>query len=117
MEEKLDLREKGGVRQGERQVSDTRLLMQLLAYGECTESDPLVRALRESGIPSVLYADVNGPRGVGLLTWSTDPDFFVTTLRPRLLRPPFVSLAPKLEYTMLGRTYALGHEPNLEDWL
>jgi len=31
--------------------------------------------------------------------------------------PPFAALTPKLEYTMLGRTYALGHEPNLEDWL
>jgi chlorite dismutase len=27
------------------------------------------------------------------------------------------ALTPKPEYSMLGRTYALGHEPNLEDWL
>ena len=29
----------------------------------------------------------------------------------------FAGLTPKLEYSMLGRTYALGHEPDLDDWL
>jgi chlorite dismutase len=117
MEEKLDIREKGGVRQGERQVSDKRLFMQLLAFGDCTNSDLLGRTLEGSGVESVLYEDLNDPRGVALLTWNDNPDFFATTLRSLLLKPPFVSLAPKLEYTMMGRTYALGHEPDLEDWL
>jgi len=117
MEERLDLREKGGIHHGERQVSDTRLFMQLLAYGGGTDVRPLAEALQAAGLPSVLYADVNDPRGVGLLTWNTNPDFFATALREFLLRPPFAALTAKPEYTMFGRTYALGHEPNLEDWL
>src|SRR5262249_26659694 len=117
MQERLDIREKGGVRNGEQQVSNTRLFMQLLAFGNCTDSHALAQSLEEAGIESVLYEDVNDTRGVALLTWNENPDFFITTLRPLLLKHPFISLTPKLEYTMLGRTYALGYEPDLKDWL
>jgi len=117
MAEKLDITEKGGIRNGERQVSDQRLLMQLLAFGGCRDSDALVQALKGAAIPSVLYEDVNDTHGVGLLTWSENADFFVTTLRHFLLQPAFGALTPKLEYSMLGRTYSLGYEPDLNDWL
>ncbi len=117
MTEKLDISNKGGVRNGERQVSERQLFMQLLAFGNCTESVPLARALEGVGIQGVLYEDINDIQGVALLTWNENPDFFVTTLRRFILKPPFASLRPKPEYTMLGRTYSLGHEPNLDDWL
>jgi hypothetical protein len=91
--------------------------MQLLAFGKVDDTTELAKALRASGLEAVLYEDLNDPHGVGLLTWSTDPDFFVSKLRPFLNRKPFVSLDLKPSYTMMGRTYSLGHEPNLEDWL
>ena len=47
--EKLDIREKGGVRNGERQYLDTRLFMQLLAFGDGLDTPALVRALQASG--------------------------------------------------------------------
>ncbi|MGI8991381.1 MAG: chlorite dismutase family protein [Bryobacteraceae bacterium] len=115
--DQLDIREKGGVRNGQQQVSERRLFMQLLAFGNSTNSEALAGALHGANIESVLYEDVNDPRGVGLLTWNEDPDFFIAKLRPLLRKLPFATLSPKLEYSMLGRTYALGHEPNLEDWL
>src|ERR1017187_8169816 len=115
--DELDLREKGGPRQGQPQLSDRRLFMQLLAFGGVLDAHSLTAALDESGIEGVLYADVNDPRGVALVTWSDDPGFFVSTVRPLLSRKPFAELTPKLEYSMLGRTYALGHEPDLDDWL
>jgi len=65
----------------------------------------------------VLYEDVNDPRGVGLLTWSECPDFFVDQLRPFLRHSAFHGLAFKPDYTMMGRTYSIGYEPNLEEWL
>ena len=117
MAEKLDITEKGGIRNGERQVSDRRLFMQLLAFGHCHESSALAEALEASGIPSVLYEEVGDLRGVSVLTWSESPEFFVTTLRHFLLQPAFAILAPKLEYSMLGRTYSIGYEPDLNDWL
>ncbi|MGH9446136.1 MAG: chlorite dismutase family protein [Terriglobia bacterium] len=117
MPAELDLREKGAVRNGERAASDSRLFMQLLAFGSCTDITPLVGALSKVEVESVLYRDVNDPRGVALLTWNRDPDYFVETSRSLVLSKPFGSLVPKPEYTMLGRTYALGHEPDLDEWL
>jgi hypothetical protein len=117
MAEKLDITEKGGIRNGERQVSDRRLFMQLLAFGHCHESAALVEALEASGIRSVLYQEVSDIHGVGVLAWSDNADFFVSTLRPLLLQPAFATLTPKLEYSMLGRTYSLGYEPDLNEWL
>lgn len=113
----LDLREKGAVRNGERVHSDRRLFMQLQAFGGARDGAPLARSLAAAGFESVLYADLNDPLGVALLTWSESPGFFVENLREFLLQPPFADLNPKPEYTMLGRTYAIGHEPELESWL
>jgi hypothetical protein len=115
--EQLDLREKGGVRGGAQQTSDLRLFMQLLAFGNARDSAKLAAALDESGFEGVLYEDANDPRGVALLTWSDSPDFFVTTLRSFLNCRSFGELILKPEYTMMGRTYSIGHEPDLEDWL
>jgi len=115
--EPLDLREKGGVRNGVPQTSDRRLFMQLLAFGNANDTSSLAAALDESGMEAVLYEDANDPRGIGLVTWSDDPDFFVSKLRPFLNRPPFQSLVLKPHYTMMGRSYSIGHEPNLEEWL
>ena len=110
----LDIREKGRTADGQALALDRRLFMQLLAFGECTYTDDLTEALQEAGLPAVLYADINDPQGVALLTFGEDPDFFLADLRQFLNRPPFVALLPKPEYTMLGRTYALGYEQDLE---
>lgn len=115
--DQLDIRERGGVRNGEPQLSEKRLFMQLLAFGACGDPAPLAQVLADHKIDGVLYQDVNDASGIGLLTWSEDPNFFIDRLRPALQTPHFVALKPKLEYSMLGRTYSLGHEPDLEDWL
>lgn len=115
--EQLDIREKGGVRAGGPQTSDKRLFMQLLAFTDSRDTAGLVSLLEDSGLTGVLYEDANDPMGVGILTWSDDPNHFMDVVRPVLNHEPFSSLTAKPEYTMLGRTYALGHEPNLEDWL
>src|SRR5262245_59576395 len=111
----LDLSEKGKTKDGEVIALDRRLFMQFLAYGDCGDSAPLIEALAQAGIEGALYLDVNDPQGVGLLTLTENPDDFVSRIRGLLNRPPFASLTPKPEYTMLGRTYALGYEPDLEE--
>ncbi|MGD1069081.1 MAG: chlorite dismutase family protein [Bryobacteraceae bacterium] len=115
--EQLDLREKGGVRGGQQQTSDRRLFMHLLAFGNAGHTAKLAVELTDSSMEGVLYKDANDPRGVALLTWSDDPEFFVTTLREFLNGSSFNELSLKPEYTMMGRTYSIGHEPDLEDWL
>jgi hypothetical protein len=113
----LDLREKSQLADGSAIMLDQRLFMQLLAFGGCENTVLLVDALATAQLPAVLYEDINDPYGVALLTLSQDPAFFLTELRAFLHRPPFSTLAPKPEYTMLGRTYAIGHETDLEDAL
>jgi chlorite dismutase len=112
-----DLAEKGGVKNGQPQRSDRRLFMQLLAFGGCPDVRPLVDALSGSGVAGVLYEDVNDPRGIALLTFNEDPTFFVDPVRSLLNAAPFGALAQKAEYTMLGRTYSIGYEPDLTDVL
>jgi len=114
---KLDLSEKGKDKDGQPISLDRRLFMQFLAYGQCHNTSSLAEALEEADIEGVVYADINDPQGVGLLTLSENPDFFITNLRQLLNRPPFTELMPKPEYTMLGRTYALGYETDLEEAL
>jgi chlorite dismutase len=112
-----DISERGGVKNGQPQRSNDRLFMQLVAFGGCTDSSALAGAVERSGLDAVLYEDVNDPRGVALLTLGRDPAMFLDSLRPLLNAAPFSSLAQKPEYTMLGRTYAIGYEPDLTETL
>lgn len=113
-EEVADVTEKGRSEAGTVISADRRLFMQLLAYGDCPDSAPLVEALAQAKISGVLYEDINDPQGVALLTFSDNADYFVEETRAFLNRPPFSKLTPKPEYTMLGRTYAIGYEQDLE---
>ena len=113
----LDLRERGGVKDGQPQLSDRRLFMSLTAYTGCRDAKPLAEALARCGVDCVLYEDVNDPLGVAVLAMSDNPGSFIDKLRPALQAAAFASLTPKPEFTMLGRTYSLGYEPKLEDWL
>ena len=109
----VDVRERGA----NGQTSDRRLFMQLQVLTGVAEAKPLVAALEASGVPGALYADVNDARGVGVLAFAEDPAFFARELRGLLAGEPFAGLTPRPELTMLGRTYASGFEPDLEDWL
>jgi hypothetical protein len=112
-----DISEKGGMKNGEPQRSDRRLFLQFLAFGGCETTRPLAEAASAVGITGALYEDVNDPRGVALLTLSEDPAYFLDRVRPMLNGPSFRPLVQKPEYTMLGRTYAIGYEPDLEEVL
>lgn len=109
-----DISEKGRGLRGETITLDRRLFMQLLAFGGCHDAQPVIDALASSGITAALYADVNDPYGIGLMTASEQPEFFATGLRALLNGPAFRALTPKPEFTMLGRTYSIGYENDLE---
>lgn len=115
--EPLDLSEKGGARNGQPQKLNRRLFMQLQAFGACDDAKALVQVLEGAGLQGALYEDVNDPRGVAVLAMSEDPAYFLGPVRSALNSGPFRALVQKPEYAMLGRTYSLGYEPNLQDWL
>jgi chlorite dismutase len=91
--------------------------MQLMAFGGCPDARALASAVEGAGIVGVLYEDVNDPRGAALLTLSQDPALFVDRVRPLLNKAPFNALTVRPEFTMLGRTYAIGYEPDLKETL
>lgn len=113
----LDLREKGGAKDGVPQFSDKRLFMQLTAFGGCRDARALPEALGAAGVDCVLYEELNDPTGIAVLAMTEDPGLLLSKLRPVLDSGAFAGLAVKPEFSMLGRTYSLGYEPQLEDWL
>lgn len=115
--DEVDVAEHGRTAEGETTSLDRRLFMQLQAFGGAADTGALVTALEDAGVEGVVYEDVNDPGGVAVLALSESPDAFVTTTRSLFQRPPFAGLARKPELTMLGRTYALGYEPDLEETL
>lgn len=113
---KVDISEKGKLN-GETIRMDKRLFIQLLAFTGVQDTAPLIAAMEAANIDGVLYADLNDPYGVGVLTYSTDPDYFVTEVRSLLNTEPFTHLTPRPEMTMLGRTYTIGYESDLQNTL
>lgn len=118
----IDVREWGGKRDGERQVMDRRLFMQLLVFDVPSGGDlpspadvqrELAARLTAADVPSVLYADANAPAGLALLTWSEDPRLFIDIVRPLFHEGTLRCLQQRMDSTMIGRTYSLGHEPDL----
>jgi hypothetical protein len=110
-----DLAERGGMKNGQPQRSDERLFMQLLVYSGCRDSRAVSDALSNAGVEGAVYEDANDPQGVAILSVTKDPNFFLDTLRPLLKGPAFRELEAKPDLTMLGRTYALGYEPDLPE--
>ncbi|MCB0061800.1 MAG: chlorite dismutase family protein, partial [Caldilineaceae bacterium] len=114
--EDVDVSEKGR-KDGEVISLDKRLYMQFMAFGDCPNVNRLVDALETAKVQGALYADINDPQGVGIVTFSETPDYFLDDLRAFYNQPPFSELTPKPEYTMFGRTYAIGYEADLHETL
>jgi hypothetical protein len=111
-----DLSETGGLKDGVPQRSDRRLYMQLLCFGGCADARPVADRLSGLQVETVIYEDLNDPHGVGILALTEDPNAFLDSLAPAL-KMATSGFSPKPELSMLGRTYALGYEPDLQDTL
>lgn len=116
-----DVNEYGGKKDGVRQSMNRRLFMQLLVFQTPSGSDGahyeknVLRELSLRKMQGVLYADVNDPRSFGLLTWSEDPAHFVERVRPLFQGNDILGdVRIRDDYTMIGRTYSFGYEPDLE---
>jgi chlorite dismutase len=115
----IDVNEYGGKKDGVRQSTNRRLFMQLLVFRVRAETPEkvataLLGTLRERKVPGVVYADTMDPWSLGLLTWSEDPARFVRDVRPLFSEPLLSSAELRPDFGMIGRSYATGHEPELE---
>ncbi len=115
--EPLDIRERGAAINDVPQRSDKRLYIQLQVFTGCEDIQSIKDALIKHDIEGVVYLDTNDPYGVGIATFAEDPSWFVKQGRAFYQDEAFLTLAHKPEFTMFGRTYAIGHEPNLDEAL
>ena len=104
--------EKGGLKGGQPQRSDERLFMQLLAFTGCTDAAAAGAHLQPHRCQesSTKISTIRGHRASECLG---RPDLFVDLVRPACTSGVFASYTLKPNYTMFGRTYSPGYEP---DW-
>lgn len=112
-----DLSEIGGLKDGQPQRSDERIFMQLLAFSDCAEPRAAAAHLTGAAEAVVVYEDLNDPHGIAVLTVSRDPNVLIDRVRARLTTGPMAGLTLKPQYSMFGRTYSLGYEPDLTEVL
>jgi len=116
--EAIDLREHGTDVNGKTIYSERRLYMQLLVFtGFNGIQNDLYSELHDCAVCGAVYASLHDPSGIGLLTVSEDPKFFVTQLYEFLQCSQFNRLQCRTQWTMLGRTYSIGYEPDLNETL
>lgn len=117
---RIDPRESGAPdEEGNPRKSDRRLYVQLLAYTGVRDESKLIDALNAArpAFEGVLYADAHDPRGVALLSWHEKPDGLMKHMREIARSGAFEALTARPELTMLGRTYTIGYERDLEETL
>lgn len=109
----MDLSEKAR-RGGKTYSLNRRLFMQLYAFQGSIGTRPLIDFLSSQDVKGVLYHNFNHPAGYAWLHFSESPDEILAHNRLLFSQSPFNELTLQPEYTMVGRTYALGHEKDLE---
>lgn len=113
----IDISEKGVNSEGKPDSLDRRLFMQFSAYGGCRDLEAIKTRLNEVNPQAVLYQDINDPSGIGLAAYCEDPSYLVDEFQQLLASDEFSELTLKPECTMLGRTYSIGYEQDLESVL
>ncbi len=111
----MDLSEKG--RQDGAPISlDRRLFIKFTAFGGAS-STLAKAALADARVEGAIYVDAHDADGIGVVVLSEDPTYFVTTLRDLFSNAPFCDMTHKPQFDMLGRTYSIGYEADLEETL
>jgi chlorite dismutase len=120
----IELSERGAVRDGQPQLLDRRLFVQLIALEAPRQpsveriTSELARSLDERKVGSVLYADLHHPLGFAVVAWAEDPRVLAGALRSTINAPELPDgLRVRPELSMLGRTYSTGYESDLQDFL
>ncbi len=119
--QELDLRERGAVKDGQPQMLDKRLFMQLLVLrpAEMTSDTPRVlgELIAAENMSVVVYEDATDPTSLGVLTFSSEPLDFVDKVRKALIAKGAPQFSTRDDMTMFGRAYSTGYEDDLEFWM
>lgn len=115
-EGQIDLSEKGRTSDGSAITLDRRLFMQFMAFRHGSR-EKLIERLKNEQLQAVVYQDVNDCSGFGLMAFCEDPAYLVDRVQPAIQDSAQSGLEQKHEFTMLGRTYSIGYENDLEEVL
>jgi len=110
----LSLAERGRDASGAAITVDRRLFVQLYVFTHCAHPDKVADAFRETQFPGAVYASQLDPHGVGVASFSEDENWLADTFLPWVRTSPLAGCTPLPKMSMLGRTYAIGHETDLE---
>ena len=115
----VDLSEKG-MKDGKQISLDRRLFIKFTAFNNCKDREMLkdiTSVFRRNGVSAVIYQDLNDPSGIGIVNWYEMDKLGSNELRNVFQTESFSLLNHKSEFDMLGRTYSIGYEQDLEDTL
>lgn len=112
--QQIDLAERGRDAEGNLIKFDQRLFMQFTAYRRANVS-AVANRFAEGNIQAVIYQDINDPHGCGVLAYCQDPGYLIDTIQTVTSTPEAGELQD--EFTMLGRTYSIGYESDLNEVL
>jgi len=110
----IELSEKGRGADGQPVSLDRRLFMQFMAFRN-GNAEALKEQFESISAQAVIYQDLHDARGLGVMAYCQDPAYIVDQIQPILRSQSHLEY--RQEYTMLGRTYAIGYEADLEDVL
>ena len=111
----IDLSEKGRGATGIQLSLDKRLFMQFMVFRG--QRDAMIEQLNSKSIQAVVYQDVNDASSFGVMVYCQNPSYIIDRLQPLLGTLAATGLQQNHDYTMMGRTYSIGYEDDLEDVL
>jgi chlorite dismutase len=91
--------------------------MQLHVFTDCDDIGSISRAVAGSGLTATVYENVNDPRGAGVVFATRSADELIDRAGSLLRSAPFRDCRPLPSFTMLGRTYLVGYERDIEEVL
>jgi chlorite dismutase len=108
----IDLSEKGRGATGDQLSLNKRLFMQFMVFRG--ERDAMIELLNSQSIQAVVYQDVNDAASFGVMVYCQNPAYIIDRFQPVLSSSSSQQIH---DYTMMGRTYSIGYENDLEDVL
>lgn len=115
-EGQIDLAEKGRDADGKMISLNRRLFMQFMSFSNC-DRDNLLTQVEQRQIQAVIYQDINDFDGLGVLAYCEDPAYLVDEVQDLIKSAWNDRMSQKHDLSMLGRTYSIGYENDLEDVL
>jgi chlorite dismutase len=111
----INLSEKG-MSEGKPVSLNRRLFMQFMAFRDANRQE-LEKQFEKVSAQAVIYQDMSDPNGLGVMVYCEDPSYVVEQIHPILESCGKSNDVYREEFTMIGRTYSIGYESDLEDVL